>query len=120
MEKEKELQILYFEASIQLFQKDGKSRLRGKFIGVGTSYAAVKEFIAGKLKEKYPDHICKITMLPMRGISGMFIENLAENEVAKKALSDQVAASAPADEAPLKEEKPKKRKPKKVVTIIDD
>lgn len=35
--------ILYFEATVKLFHREGKERLKGKFIGVGNSYISVKK-----------------------------------------------------------------------------
>lgn len=73
--------VMYFEASVKLFHRGGKEKLKGKFIGVGESYFSVKNYISVQLYKRYPDYKQDIKLLPMKTIDGMFIEKLPPNEV---------------------------------------
>lgn len=73
--------VLYFEASVKLFHRGGKEKLKGKFIGVGKSYISVKNYISVQLYKLYPEYKQDIKLLPMKTIDGMFIEKLPPNEV---------------------------------------
>lgn len=72
--------VMYFEASVELYNRNGKERLKGKFLAIGHNYTSVKNFISNRLEKKYPDYIQKIRMLPMKSIDGVFIETLGGNE----------------------------------------
>lgn len=72
---------MYFEVTVKLFHRNGKDRLKGKFIGVGKSFLSVKNYISVQLSKRYPEYKQEIKLLPMKTIDGMFIEKLPPNEV---------------------------------------
>lgn len=72
---------MYFEALSRLYNRNGKERLKGKFLAIGHDYMSVKQFISKKIALKYPNYIQKIRMLPMKSVIGVFIETLDDNEV---------------------------------------
>lgn len=80
----------YFYATAKIYHKNGKDKLRGKFIVVSTTMLGGKHYVEDKLREQYPDFTRQdVKLTPMPGVDGMFIHRQPKNQVnAKPAEED--------------------------------